>query len=158
MQIQILCIGKIKDQWISEGISVFETRLRPYCSMTLTVLPEVRIPENASAAEENMVREKEGELLLSAVKEGYYTIALDPKGKMVSSEQLSAFIGDARISGRNLCFMIGGPLGFSGELLSSVREKISFSALTFTHTMCRLILFEQIYRAFRILSGEPYHK
>ncbi|MCQ2377328.1 MAG: 23S rRNA (pseudouridine(1915)-N(3))-methyltransferase RlmH, partial [Methanocorpusculum sp.] len=61
MQIQILCIGKIKDQWISEGISVFETRLKPYCSMTLTVLPEVRIPENASAAEENMVREKEGE-------------------------------------------------------------------------------------------------
>ena len=158
MQIQILCIGKIKDRWISDGIAEFEKRLKPYCALTQTVLSEVKIPENASPAEEAAVKEKEGELLLSSVKEGFITIALDPKGVSISSEKLASVIGDARLSGKNICFLIGGPLGFSANLLSSVQMKLSFSALTFTHTMCRLILFEQIYRAFRILSGEPYHK
>lgn len=158
MHIQILCIGKIKDRWISDGIAEFEKRMKPYCTLTQTVLPEVKIPENASPAEEAAVKEKEGELLLSSVKDGFITIALDPKGVSISSEKLASVIADARLSGRNICFLIGGPLGFSANLLSSVQMKLSFSALTFTHTMCRLILFEQIYRAFRILSGEPYHK
>ena len=158
MQIQILCIGKIKDRWIAEGIAEFEKRLKPYCTLTYTVLSEVKIPDNASPAEESAVKEKEGELLLSSIKNGYYPVALDPHGKSISSEGLSEILDDAKLSGRNICFLIGGPLGFSKTLLSSVPQKLSFSSLTFTHTMCRLLLFEQIYRAFRILSGEPYHK
>ena len=158
MQIQILCIGKIKDRWIAEGIAEFEKRLRPYCTLTYTVLSEVKIPDNASPAEESAVKEKEGELLLSSIKNGYYPVALDLHGKSISSEGLSEILDDAKLSGKNLCFLIGGPLGFSKTLLSSVPQKLSFSSLTFTHTMCRLLLFEQIYRAFRILSGEPYHK
>ena len=139
MQIQILCIGKIKDAWIASGIAEFEKRLRPYAKVFVTELAEVRIPDNASATEEQRVKEKEGELLLT-------------------SEDLAKSVGDAKIEGANLCFIIGGPLGLSPALLSSVPKKVSFSKMTFTHTMCRLILFEQIYRAFRIVSGEPYHK
>ncbi len=158
MQIQILCIGKIKDAYISAGIAEFEKRLRPYAKIFITELAEVKIPENASASEEIRVKEKEGELILANVKEGFCTIALDPYGVSLSSEAFSGIFGEAKMSGKNLCFIIGGPLGLSPELLRSVEKKLSLSQMTFTHTMCRLILFEQVYRAFRILHGEPYHK
>ena len=158
MQIQILCIGKIKDAWIASGISEFEKRLRPYAKVFVTELAEVRIPDNASATEEQRVKEKEGELLLSNIKSGFVPVALDPRAPLISSEDLAKSVGDAKIEGANLCFIIGGPLGLSPALLSAVPKKVSFSKMTFTHTMCRLILFEQIYRAFRIVSGEPYHK
>ncbi len=157
MQIQILCIGKIKDSWIASGIAEFDKRLRPYVKLTVTELAEVRIPDNASEIEEIRVKEKEGELLLTNIKNGFVPIALDPKAPLISSEDLAKQIGDAKIMGQNLCFIIGGPLGLSPQLLSSVK-KVSFSKMTFTHTMCRLILFEQVYRAFRIITGEPYHK
>ncbi|HJJ37780.1 MAG TPA: 23S rRNA (pseudouridine(1915)-N(3))-methyltransferase RlmH, partial [Methanocorpusculum sp.] len=114
--------------------------------------------ENASASEEIRVKEKEGELILANVKEGFSTIALDPYGLSLSSEGFSGIFREAKLSGRNICFIIGGPLGLSPELLKSVEKKLSLSQMTFTHTMSRLILFEQIYRAFRILQGEPYHK
>ena len=157
MQIQILCIGKIKDSWIASGIAEFDKRLRPYAKVFVTELVEVRIPDNASETEEVRVKEKEGELLLANIKSGFKAVALDPKAPLISSEELAKTIGDAKIVGDNLCFIIGGPLGLSPAVLSSVR-KVSFSKMTFTHTMCRLILFEQIYRAFRIVNGEPYHK
>ncbi len=158
MQIQILCIGKIKDRWIADGIAEFEKRLKPYGTVTVTELTEVRIPEGASPAEEMIVKDKEGDLLLAAVKSGFTAMAFDPHGRPISSEELAAELGEARLAGRNLCFIIGGPLGLSEKLLSAVNRRLSFSALTFTHTMGRLILFEQIYRAYRILAGEPYHK
>jgi len=158
MQIQILCVGKIKDHWIAEGIAEFEKRLKPYVTITVTELADIRIPDTASPAEEKIVKEKEGELLLSAVKNGFVTLALDPHGKPISSEELATQFNTAKLAGKNLCFIIGGPLGLSEKFLASVDHKLSFSTLTFTHTMCRLILFEQIYRAFKILSGEPYHK
>lgn len=158
MQIQILCIGKIKDSWIASGISEFEKRLRPYAKIFVTELAEVRIPDNASDTEERKVKEKEGELLLANIKNGFVPVALDPRAPLISSEELAKYVGDAKISGNNICFVIGGPLGLSPEFLSAVSKKVSFSRMTFTHTMCRLILFEQIYRAFRIINGEPYHK
>ncbi|MDO5845683.1 MAG: 23S rRNA (pseudouridine(1915)-N(3))-methyltransferase RlmH [Methanocorpusculum sp.] len=158
MQIQILCIGKIKDAYLAEGIAEFGKRLRPYVKLTVTELSEVRIPENASAADERAVKEKEGVLLLKNIKDGFYAAALDPHAPLISSEELAEFIGDAKIEGRNLCFIIGGPLGLSPEVVMAVPKKVSFSRMTFTHTMCRLILFEQVYRAFRILNAEPYHK
>jgi len=158
MQIQILCIGKIKDQWIADGIAEFKKRLKLYATITVTELAEVRIPDDASPAEEKIVKEKEGELLHAAVKNGFDILALDPHGKPIQSEELATKFKCAKLAGKNLCFIIGGPLGLSEKLLASVDQKLSFSALTFTHTMCRLILFEQIYRAFKIISGEPYHK
>ena len=158
MQVQILCVGKIKDSYISAGIAEFEKRLRPYAKIFVTELAEVKIPENASASEEIRVKEKEGELILANVKEGFVTIALDPYGLSLSSEAFSGVFRDAKLSGKNLCFIIGGPLGLSPELLKSAEKKLSLSRMTFTHPMTRLILFEQVYRAFRILHGEPYHK
>ncbi|HJJ50002.1 MAG TPA: 23S rRNA (pseudouridine(1915)-N(3))-methyltransferase RlmH [Methanocorpusculum sp.] len=158
MQVQILCVGKIKDAYISAGIAEFEKRLRPYAKIIVTELAEIKIPDNASAPEEIRVKEKEGELILAHVKEGFFTIALDPLGVSLSSEGFAEIFGDAKLSGRNICFIIGGPLGLSPGVLASVGKKLSLSHMTFTHTMCRLILFEQVYRAFRILHGEPYHK
>jgi len=158
MQVQILCVGKIKDAYISAGIAEFEKRLRPYAKIFITELAEVKIPENASASEEIRVKEKEGELILANIKEGFSTIALDPYGVSLSSEEFSGIFGEAKLSGKNLCFIIGGPLGLSPGVLNSVGKKLSISKMTFTYTLCRLILFEQVYRAFRILNGEPYHK
>ncbi len=158
MQIQILCIGKIKDAYISSGIAEFEKRLRPYGKIFITELAEVKIPENASVSEELRVKEREGELILANAKEGFMKIALDPNGISLSSEEFADVGRDAKLSGKNLCFIIGGPLGLSPELLKSAEKKLSLSRMTFTHPMTRLILFEQVYRAFRILHGEPYHK
>lgn len=158
MQIQILCIGKIKDAYISSGIAEFEKRLRPYGKIFITELAEVKIPENASVSEELRVKEREGELILANAKEGFMKIALDPNGISLSSEEFADVFRDAKLSGKNLCFIIGGPLGLSPELLKSAEKKLSLSHMTFTHPMTRLILFEQVYRAFRILHGEPYHK
>ncbi|MCQ2355358.1 MAG: 23S rRNA (pseudouridine(1915)-N(3))-methyltransferase RlmH, partial [Clostridia bacterium] len=92
------------------------------------------------------------------VKPGFLTIALDPRAPLIASEEIAALLGEAELSGKNICFIIGGPLGLSPAVLAAVDRKVSFSRLTFTHTMIRLILFEQIYRGFRILRGEPYHK
>lgn len=158
MQIQILCIGKIKDAYLTEGIAEFEKRLRPYVKLTVTELSEVRIPDNASPSEERRVKEKEGLLLLENIKSGFIPVALDPHAQLISSEELAEYVGNAKINGQNICFVIGGPLGLSPEFLTLVSKKVSFSRMTFTHTMCRLILFEQVYRAFRILNAEPYHK
>ncbi|HJJ48382.1 MAG TPA: 23S rRNA (pseudouridine(1915)-N(3))-methyltransferase RlmH [Methanocorpusculum sp.] len=159
MQIQILCVGKIKDAWIAEGIAEFDKRLRPYAKVFVTELSDVRIPDRASAAEEAAVKEKEGAEILAARKPGFLFAVLDPRGTLISSEEFAGFIGDAQIAGRGgITFVIGGPLGLSPEVLSAAEKRLSFSKMTFTHTMCRLILFEQIYRGCRILSGEPYHK
>ena len=158
MQIQILCIGKIKDTYISSGIAEFEKRLRPYGKIFITELAEVKIPENASVSEELRVKEREGELILANAKEGFMKIALDPNGTSLSSEEFADVFRDAKLSGKNLCFIIGGPLGLSPELLKSAEKKLSLSRMTFTHPMTRLILLEQVYRAFRIQNGEPYHK
>lgn len=158
MQIQIVCVGRIKDSFLSAGVAEFEKRLRPYTKLFVTELAEVKIPERASSADELRVKEKEGEAILSALRPGFVSAVLDPRGVEVSSEEFAKFIGDCKIAGTGVSFIIGGPLGLSEAVLKAADRRISFSRLTFTHTMCRLILFEQVYRGFRILSGEPYHK
>jgi len=158
MQIQILCVGKIKDAFIKDGIDEFQKRLRPYVRIEVTELSEVKIPTKSSPIEEETVREKEGILILENIHQGFLPIVLDVQSPLISSEEFAKSIGEAEINGKNICFIIGGPLGFSSDFHSKIPKKISFSRLTFTHTMCRLILFEQIYRAFRIINGEPYHK
>ena len=158
MQVQILCVGKIKDSYISAGIAEFEKRLRPYGKIFITELAEVKIPDNASASEESRVKEREGELILANAKEGFLKIALDPNGTSLSSEEFAGLFDEAKLSGKNLCFIIGGPLGLSSKVTTSAGKKLSLSRMTFTHPMSRLILLEQVYRAFRIIHGEPYDK
>lgn len=158
MQIQILCVSRIKDGYLNEGIGEFSKRLKPYAHISVTELAEVRMPEHASPSAEMLVKAREGEQILSAVKEGFFTVALDPYAPLISSEEVSVMLGTAELNGNNICFIIGGPLGLAPEVLSAVDRKVSFSRLTFTHTMVRLILSEQIYRGFWILRGGPYHK
>ncbi|HJK23617.1 MAG TPA: 23S rRNA (pseudouridine(1915)-N(3))-methyltransferase RlmH [Methanocorpusculum sp.] len=158
MQIQILCVGRIKDSYLNEGIAEFAKRLKPYATVFVTELSEVKIPENASSSAEIQVKEREGEKILAGVKPGFLTVALDPRAPLIASEDIAALFGELELSGKNICFLIGGPLGLSPAVLAAVDRTISFSRLTFTHTMIRLLLFEQIYRGFRILRGEPYHK
>ena len=155
MQIQILCVGRIKDSYLNEGIAEFAKRLRPYATVFVTELSEVKISENASSSAEIQVKEREGEKLLAGVKPGFLTVALDPRAPLIASEDIAALFGELELSGKNICFLIGGPLGLSPAVLAAVDRTISFSRLTFTHTMIRLLLFEQIYRGFRILRGEP---
>ena len=158
MQIQILCVGRIKDSYLNEGIAEFAKRLKPYAAVFVTELSEVKIRENASSSAEIQVKEREGEKILAGVKPGFLTVALDPRAPLIASEDIAALFGELELSGKNICFLIGGPLGLSPAVLAAVDRTISFSRLTFTHTMIRLLLFEQIYRGFRILRGEPYHK
>ena len=155
MQIQILCVGRIKDSYLNEGIAEFAKRLKPYATVFVTELSEVKIPENASSSAEIQVKEREGEKILAGVKPGFLTVALDPRAPLIASEDIAALFGELELSGKNICFLIGGPLGVSPAGLSAVDRKISFSRLTFSHTMIRPLFFLQIHPGFRSLRGEP---
>ncbi|MDR0438602.1 MAG: 23S rRNA (pseudouridine(1915)-N(3))-methyltransferase RlmH [Methanocalculaceae archaeon] len=158
MQIQILCVGRIKDSYLNEGIAEFMKRLRPYATVFVTELSEVRVPERVSISAEMQIKKRECEKILAKIKPGFLTIALDPHAPLIASEEIATLLGKVELLGRNVCFIIGGALGLSSMILAAADWKMSFSRLTFTHTMIRLILCEQIYRGFRILRGEPYHK
>jgi 23S rRNA (pseudouridine1915-N3)-methyltransferase len=159
MQIRVITIGKIKEQFLREGIAEYEKRLRPYAKLQVVELPEEKRPQPASPANESVAIEKEGERILGAVAENSFVIALDVKGQSWSSEELAASFGERELSGQNqLAFVIGGDLGLSTAVLARSNLRLSLSKMTFTHPMARLLLLEQVYRAFRILRGEPYHK
>jgi len=159
MQIRVIAVGKIKEQFLREGIAEYEKRLRPYAKLQVVELPEEKRPQPASSVNESVAIEKEGERILAAVAENSYVIALDMKGQSWSSEELAASFGERELSGQNqLAFVIGGDLGLSPAVLARSNLRLSLSKMTFTHPMARLLLLEQVYRAFRILRGEPYHK
>lgn len=158
MKITIIAVGKIKEKYLTMGIAEFTKRLTPYCRLSVIEVEEERMPENPSAGEKAKVLFKEGERMLKQVKEGTYLIVLDVSGKAASSEELAHKISTLGISGKSdLTFIIGGAFGLSPELLKAAEERLSFSPMTFTHQMIRLLLVEQVYRAFKINRGEPYH-
>jgi 23S rRNA (pseudouridine1915-N3)-methyltransferase len=159
MQIQVVAVGKIKEKFLREGIAEYEKRLRPYVKLGITELAEEKRPVSASIANEAAAVEKEGERILAAVPDGSLVIALDMKGQAWSSEELASSFREWELSGRNqIAFIIGGDLGLSPAVFARSNIRLSFSKMTFTHPMARLLLLEQVYRAFRILRGEPYHK
>jgi 23S rRNA (pseudouridine1915-N3)-methyltransferase len=159
MQIQVVAVGKIKEKFLREGIAEYEKRLRPYVKLGITELAEEKRPVSASIANEAAAVEKEGERILAAVPDGSLVIALDMKGQAWSSEELASSFREWELSGRNqIAFIIGGDLGLSPAVFARSNLRLSFSKMTFTHPMARLLLLEQVYRAFRILRGEPYHK
>jgi 23S rRNA (pseudouridine1915-N3)-methyltransferase len=122
-------------------------------------IPDEKAPETLSEKEEEQVKVKEGQAILRHLKDGSYAIALDLKGKMLSSEEFSTLLGDLGLSGNsNIAFVIGGSLGLSQEVLTRADYKLSFSKMTFPHQLMRMILLEQVYRGYRIMKGEPYHK
>ena len=159
MRISIVCVGKIKEKYLKLGIDEFSKRLSKYCKLEVIELDDEKAPENLSDKEMLMIKEKEGKKILSKIKENAHVIALAIDGKNLSSEELADNINNLGVRGTShIVFVIGGSLGLSDEVLKRANYKLSFSKMTFPHQLMRLILLEQVYRAYRINSGEPYHK
>lgn len=159
MQIQIVSVGKIKEKYIKLGIAEFEKRLGAYCKLTMDEVSDEQAPEQLSNKEIYQVKQKEGERILSKIKQNQYVIVLELKGDTWSSEQMASEMEKLSIHGKSqLSFVIGGSNGLSDEVLNRADQKLSFSKMTFPHQLMKLILLEQIYRSFRIQRNEPYHK
>jgi len=159
MNISIICVGKLKEKYLKEAVAEYSKRLSRYCRLEIIELPDEKAPENASDKEELQIKEKEGTSILKHVKDNMHVVVLDLKGKMLSSEEFSKYIDDCGVKGEsNIAFIIGGSLGLSQEVMKRADFSISFSKMTFPHQLMRVILLEQIYRGYRIMSGEPYHK
>lgn len=158
MKITIVTAGKIKEKYLTDGIKEFLKRLTPYANVKIIEISEERMPDAPSDAEKTAVLAREGERLLKQVPAGSRLIVLDVAGKSISSEELSAHIDKLGVQGTShLTFLIGGAFGLSDQVRRMADERISFSRMTFTHQMIRLLLVEQIYRAFKISRGEKYH-
>lgn len=159
MRIRIVCIGKLKERYWSEAVEEYSKRLSRYCELEIVQLKEARLPDKASLADEQNVIFEEGQSILKNIKEGSQVITLEIKGKELSSEGLSAYLGELQLEGKSdLTFVIGGSLGLSEQVSARADFKLSFSRMTFPHQMMRVILLEQVYRAFKILRNETYHK
>ena len=159
MNITVICIGKLKEKYWTAAIDEYSKRLKSYCSLDIIELKEARLPDKAGPAEELAVKEAEGEEILKKIKDNQYVITLEVKGKMLSSERLAEKMETLAIDGQsNVVFVIGGSLGLSGAVSKRANLKLSFSEMTFPHQMMRVILLEQVYRAFKINRNEAYHK
>lgn len=159
MNITLITVGKIKEKFLRDAIDEYSKRLSKYCKLEVIEVSDEKTPDNASEKEELQIKEKEGTQILSKIKDNAYVIAMDLKGKTLSSEEFSSFIDNCGIQGNsNLVFVIGGSLGLSKDVLNRANYKLCFSKMTFPHQLFRVMLLEQIYRGFRIMKGEPYHK
>ena len=158
MRFYVVCIGKLKEAYLRDGVAEFVKRMRPYGGITITELNESKIGDKPSDADRKQVVDDEGERLLKAVPKNAYTVLLDVYGKTMSSEELAKTVAKLEVDGvSDMAFIIGGAFGVSEALRQSVNYKLSFSPMTFTHQMVRLLLVEQIYRASKINRNEPYH-
>ena len=159
MNIKIICIGNLKEKYWKEAVLEYGKRLDSYCKLEIAELKEAKLPNNASSADEVQVKEAEGLEILKRIAKNEYVITLEIKGKKLTSEQLSLKINDLTLAGKSdITFVIGGSLGLSEEVSRRANFKLSFSDMTFPHQMMRVILLEQIYRSFKIMKNEPYHK
>lgn len=159
MNISIITVGKLKEKYLKQGIDEYLKRLSAYAKIEIIEVPDEKAPEELSETEMLQVKQKEGERILSKIHPDAHVIALAIEGKMKTSEELADGLDKLATYGKSkVAFVIGGSLGLSSEVLQRANEKLSFSKMTFPHQLMRLILVEQVYRAFRILRGEPYHK
>jgi len=152
MNIDVICIGKLKEKYWTEAVKEYEKRLGRFGKVNIWELPESRLADNASPAQEEAVKEAEGRSILAKIeglgRQQTYVFALDPRGKTLSSEGFA----------EKVAFIIGGSLGLSDEVRKSADDLLSFSSMTFPHQLFRVMLLEQVYRAFKINAGEKYHK
>lgn len=159
MKITLICIGKIKEKYLADGIAEYSKRLSRFCELEIVELEDEKAPESLSLKQEAQVRQKEARRIWEKIKQSSYVIALDIKGVKLSSESFSGKLAELMVSGNSdLTFLIGGSLGIDQELLQTSNLRLSFSDMTFPHQLMRLILLEQLYRAFKIMKGETYHK
>jgi 23S rRNA (pseudouridine1915-N3)-methyltransferase len=159
MQIDILSVGKIKEKFFRDAIEEYKKRLSRYCKIVEIEVPDEKTPDQASPEEVRQIKEKEGARLLGKINDYAYVIALAIEGKSLTSEGLADEMNRLFISGvSHIQFVIGGSLGLSPGVMHRADYSLSFSKMTFPHQLMRVILAEQVYRAFRILRNEPYHK
>lgn len=159
MQIQVVCVGKLKEKYWTDGVAEYAKRLGAYARLDIRELPDEKTPDSMSPAEEEQVRAREGERILAALRADAHVVALAIDGEAWSSEQLAAHLErQAVYGGGSVSFVIGGSLGLSPAVLARADKKLSFGRMTYPHQLMRVLLLEQVYRAFKINRGEPYHK
>jgi 23S rRNA (pseudouridine1915-N3)-methyltransferase len=159
MKITLLTVGKIKEKYFAGAIEEYAKRLSRYCKLEIIEVADEKTPDNASEAQENQIKKKEAERLTKYILDTAYVIALSIDGSMLDSVELSKKIEHLGVNGTShIIFVIGGSLGLDNDILSRADYKLSFSKMTFPHQLMRVILIEQIYRAYRISNNEPYHK
>lgn len=159
MQIDIICVGKVKEQYLRDAIAEYSKRLGRYCKLNILEVADEKTPEHASEGVERQIKAKEGERIAKHIKPGAYVIALAIDGQQVTSEGFARKIDQLGIQGvSHIQFVIGGSIGMDDAILRQANYKLSFSKMTFPHQLMRVILLEQVYRAYKINTHEPYHK
>lgn len=159
MKITIITVGKIKEKYLRDAIAEYSKRLSKYCKLDILEVADEKTPDHASITVENQIRDKEGERILRLVKDDAYVITLEIGGTMLDSAAFANKIDSLGIQGKShVCFIIGGSLGLGDAVLKRSDYPVSFSRMTFPHQLMRVILLEQIYRGYRIINHEPYHK
>lgn len=159
MKITLVTVGKIKEKFFEEAIKEYSKRLSRYCKLEILQVADEKTPEGASEAVELQIKEKEGQRILSLIRDDAYVIALAIEGKMLDSEELAERIEKLGVSGiSQIVFVIGGSLGLSAQVMKRADYALSFSRMTFPHQLMRVVLLEQIYRSYRIMNHQPYHK
>ena len=157
LHIDIVCIGKIHENYLKDAIAEYSKRLSKYCILSIIELPDEKLPTKLNDSLENNIKQKESNLILSHIKKDSYVIALDLNGKMYSSTDFSSKIQNLSNITGSITFLIGGTLGMTRELLEHCKELVCFSKMTFPHQLIRIFLLEQLFRAFKIANGETYH-
>ena len=159
MKISVITVGKIKEKYLKDAIAEYSKRLSKYCKLEIVEVADEKTPDGASELVVSQIKEKEAERMEKYLPDSAYVIALAIEGKKLTSEKLAEKIDSLGISGTShLVFLIGGSLGMSDRLLKRADYLLSFSDMTFPHQLMRVILLEQVYRSYRIIHGEPYHK
>lgn len=159
MKITLITVGKIKEKYLRDAIAEYSKRLSRYCRLELLEVADEKTPDQASEVVEKNIRDKEGERILKHIRDDMYVITLEIGGKMLSSEELAEKIESLGIQGKSsIAFVIGGSIGLGEAVLKRSDYALSFSKMTFPHQLMRVILLEQVYRSYRIINGEPYHK
>lgn len=159
MKITLITVGKIKEKYLKDAIAEYSKRLNRYCKLEIVEVADEKTPDNASDTVEDAIRDKEGERILKYIKEDAYVITLEIAGKMLTSEEMAEKIEKLGVQGTShIIFIIGGSIGLGREILKRSDYALSFSKMTFPHQLMRVILLEQIYRSYRIMNHEPYHK
>ncbi|PKR77404.1 23S rRNA (pseudouridine(1915)-N(3))-methyltransferase RlmH [Halalkalibacillus sediminis] len=159
MNITIISVGKLKEKYLKQGIDEYLKRLKSYAKVKIEEIPDEQAPDHLSEADEEIIKNKEGEKILTKLSTDTYVITLEIEGKMLTSEKFAAKLDELATYGKSkIAFVIGGSLGLSEEVKKRSDLVVSFSKMTYPHQLMRLILLEQVYRAFRINRGEPYHK
>ncbi|ABR54269.1 protein of unknown function DUF163 [Methanococcus vannielii SB] len=159
MNITIISVGKIKEKYLEDAVLEYKKRLSRYTKLNIIEISDEKTPENPSDVEKSKILDKEAEGIFKNLKGDFYVVTLEILGKELDSKELAKNINDLSISGKkNIVFVIGGSLGLSQKVSEKSNFKLSFSKMTFPHQLMRVILLEQIYRSFRIINGEPYHK